>query len=53
MTLNGLADDPPISSRYIMTNPVTSSPMNWSCVKLTLISTQMVTTIHITSSQHF
>ena len=45
MTLNGLADDPPFNLRYIVTNPVTSNPMNWPCVKLTLISTQMITII--------
>ena len=35
--LNGLADDPPVNSRFTSTNPVASEPVNWSCVNLTLI----------------
>ena len=36
--LNGLADDPPINSRFTCTNPIASDPVNRFCVNLTVIA---------------
>ena len=36
VTLNGIADDPPVNSRFTVTNPVASDSVNWSCVNITL-----------------
>lgn len=39
VTLNGLADVPPLNSRVINTNPIISDPVYWLEVNLTTIST--------------
>ena len=38
VTLNGIADDPLVNSRFTSTIPVASDPGNWFCVNLTLIA---------------
>ena len=38
VTLNGLADDPLVNSRFTSTNPIASDPLNRFCVNLTLIT---------------
>ena len=38
MTLNGVADDPPVNSRFTTTTPESSDPVNRFCVNLTLIT---------------